>query len=83
MGRNIFRDSGFKNWDLSVDKNWKFRERFSAQFQTDKPTYQPGQMCNTCLQLQGKAGDAYRPCNIFAGKLVNANGWCKVWVKKA
>jgi hypothetical protein len=46
-------------------------------------TYQPGQMCNTCLQLQGKEGDAFRPCNIFAGKLVNANGWCKVWVKKA
>ena len=45
-------------------------------------TYAPGQMCNTCLQLQGTAGDAYRPCNIFAGKLVNANGWCKVWVKK-
>jgi hypothetical protein len=40
-------------------------------------------MCNTCLQLQGNAGDAYRPCNIFPGKLVNANGWCKVWVKKA
>ena len=47
------------------------------------PTYQPGQTCSTCLQLQGKAGDAYRPCNIFPGKLVNANGWCKVWVKKA
>ena len=47
------------------------------------PTFQPGQTCSTCLQLQGKAGDAYRPCNIFAGKLVNANGWCKVWVKKA
>jgi High potential iron-sulfur protein len=47
------------------------------------PTYQPGQMCSTCLQLQGNAGDAYRPCNIFPGKLVNANGWCKVWVKKA
>ena len=46
------------------------------------PTYQPGQVCSTCLQLQGKEGDAYRPCNIFAGKLVNANGWCKVWVKK-
>jgi len=49
----------------------------------DFPTYQAGQMCNTCLQLQGNAGDAYRPCNIFPGKLVNANGWCKVWVKKA
>ena len=47
------------------------------------PTYQPGQMCSTCMQLQGNAGDPYRPCNIFAGKLVNANGWCKVWVKKA
>lgn len=49
----------------------------------DFPTYQPGQMCSTCLQLQGNAGDPWRPCNIFAGKLVNANGWCKVWVKKA
>jgi hypothetical protein len=47
------------------------------------PTYQAGQMCSTCLQLQGTAGEAWRPCNIFAGKLVNANGWCKVWVKKA
>lgn len=49
----------------------------------DFPTYQPDQMCSTCLQLQGNAGDAWRPCTIFAGKLVNANGWCKVWVKKA
>src|ERR1700733_16025386 len=46
------------------------------------PTYQTGQMCSTCLQLQGNAGDAWRPCNIFAGKLVNANGWGKVWGKK-
>jgi hypothetical protein len=49
----------------------------------DSPTYQAGQMCSTCAQLTGNAGDAWRPCNIFAGKLVNANGWCKVWVKKA
>ena len=45
-------------------------------------TYQPGQTCSNCLQLQGNAGDQWRPCNIFAGKLVNADGWCKVWVKK-
>ncbi len=32
MGRNIFRDNGFKNWDLSVFKNFKFTERFGAQF---------------------------------------------------
>jgi hypothetical protein len=35
MGRNIFRDSGFKNWDFSLLKNWKFTERFSAQFRAE------------------------------------------------
>jgi len=32
MGRNIFRDSGFKNVDFSVFKDFKFRERFGAEF---------------------------------------------------
>jgi hypothetical protein len=49
----------------------------------DFSTYQAGQMCSTCAQLQGNPGDPWRPCAIFPGKLVNANGWCKVWVKKA
>ena len=31
MGRNIFRDSGFKNIDLSIFKNFKFKERFGIQ----------------------------------------------------
>jgi hypothetical protein len=46
------------------------------------PTFKPDQKCSTCLQLQGNAGDAWRPCNLFPGKLVHENGWCKVWVKK-
>ena len=46
------------------------------------PTYKAEQRCSNCLQLQGKAGDAWRPCNLFPGKLVNANGWCKVYIKK-
>src|SRR5712691_7760130 len=32
MGRNIFRDSGFKNVDLSLFKTFTFKERYSAQF---------------------------------------------------
>ncbi len=32
MGRNIFRDSGFKNVDFSVFKEFKFKERFGAEF---------------------------------------------------
>ncbi len=40
------------------------------------------QNCANCVQLQGTDGDAWRPCAIFVGKLVNANGWCSVWVPK-
>ena len=46
------------------------------------PQYKKGAHCANCLQLQGKDGDQWRPCNIFPGKAVNANGWCKVWVVK-
>ena len=35
MGRNIFPDSGFKNLDLSIAKNWHFGERFHAQFRAE------------------------------------------------
>jgi hypothetical protein len=35
MGRNMFRDAGFKNVDFSVFKNLKFTERFSAQFRAE------------------------------------------------
>jgi hypothetical protein len=31
MGRNIFRDSGFRDWDFSVFKNFKIRERYGIQ----------------------------------------------------
>jgi hypothetical protein len=31
MGRNIFRDSGFKNWDMSIFKNFTFKERYGIQ----------------------------------------------------
>jgi len=35
MGRNIFPDSGFKNVDFSLAKNWHFGERFRAQFRAE------------------------------------------------
>jgi hypothetical protein len=35
MGRNTFRDTGFRNWDLSVAKNWKLGDRFGAQFRVE------------------------------------------------
>ncbi|HYA63001.1 MAG TPA: carboxypeptidase regulatory-like domain-containing protein [Candidatus Sulfotelmatobacter sp.] len=34
-GRNIFRDTGFHNLDLSVSKNWKFYEKLTMQFRAE------------------------------------------------
>ena len=48
------------------------------------PTYKAGQHCANCFQYTaGKAGAGEGACTIFGGKLVKANGWCKVWVEQA
>jgi len=46
------------------------------------PNFKAGQNCANCLQSVGKPGDAMVPCNIFAKRLVDARGWCKVYVKR-
>jgi high potential iron-sulfur protein len=43
------------------------------------PTYVKGSTCDNCLQLQGTSGEAFRPCTLFKGKVVSANGWCSGW----
>ena len=42
---------------------------------------QDGQPLRELPAAQGKEGEQWRPCNIFPGKLVDADGWCKVWVR--
>jgi len=43
------------------------------------PSYVQGSNCENCLQLQGKPGNEYRPCSLFAGKVVAVGGWCSAW----
>ncbi len=43
------------------------------------PSYVHGSNCDNCLLLQGSSGAGYRPCTLFAGKLVSAAGWCSGW----
>jgi hypothetical protein len=43
------------------------------------PSYVKGSNCENCLQLQGTAGNGYRPCALFKGKLVSVSGWCSAW----
>jgi membrane protease subunit (stomatin/prohibitin family) len=61
---------GYKHDAAKVD-----REKFK--------NYQPGQLCANCNFYKGKDGDAWGPCDLFAGREVNAKGWCSAWVKKA
>jgi hypothetical protein len=35
MGRNLFRDSGFTNWDLSIFKSFSIKERYRIQFRAE------------------------------------------------
>jgi len=52
----------------------------AAQVDVKKyPQFVPGSNCENCLQLQGTAGNNYRPCSIFPGKLVSVSGWCTGW----
>lgn len=52
-----------------------------SKLDASTPGLKAGSKCSNCAQYQGKATDAEAPCTIFAGKLVAANGWCKVWAK--
>lgn len=42
----------------------------------------PKAECSNCNFYSGKAGAADGPCQLFAGNLVTAKGWCTAWAKK-
>jgi hypothetical protein len=46
------------------------------------PKYAAGQQCGSCALYQGKPGDAYGACPLFAARQVAAKGWCSAWAKK-
>ncbi len=48
-----------------------------------RPNTAENQLCSNCALIQGEDGAEWRPCQIFPGKVVNANGWCAVWAPKA
>ena len=47
------------------------------------PKHAKEQNCSNCALYQAKATDPWGGCPLFAGKQVNANGWCIAWAKKA
>jgi hypothetical protein len=45
------------------------------------PMRSPDQTCATCKLSRGSDGE-WIPCTLYAGKLVNAKGWCAAWSKR-
>ena len=45
------------------------------------PRHEPSQKCKNCQLAQSAEGE-WIPCQLFPGKLVNADGWCASYVAK-
>lgn len=43
------------------------------------PAFVTGSNCENCLLLGGTAGNRFRPCSAFGGRLVSVGGWCASW----
>jgi Carboxypeptidase regulatory-like domain len=85
MGRNIFRDSGFKNLDMSIFKNFKFRERYAIQARWEvfnvfnhpvaANPYGAGGFVNTGNELSGPPfGSALATPDFIAGNPLIGSG---------
>lgn len=52
--------------------------------QSAYPNYEDGQLCSNCnLYLPDMGDEEWGGCQLFPGKLVNANGWCSAYVPMA
>ena len=83
-GRRVFAEDLPQ---LSEDDPQAKGLRYVHDASTIDPASRPNpaevQNCANCALIQGNDGDAWRPCSIFPGKAVAANGWCSVWAPKA
>ena len=66
-----------------VAKALAYTENGSKVDAKAEPTYKAGNRCGNCNFFQtAQAKGDYAPCQIFPGKSVNTNGWCRAWVAK-
>ena len=83
-GRKVFaQDLPKLSEDDPMAKNMKYVHDASTVDPASRPNPAADQTCANCALIAGNEGDAWRPCNIFPGKVVAAAGWCQVWAPKA
>lgn len=72
---------------LSEDDPMAISMKYTHDASSVDPASRPNpaevQTCANCSLVQGDANASWVPCQIFPGKVVNANGWCTVWAPKA
>jgi hypothetical protein len=90
MGRNLFRDSGFKNLDFSLFKNFSWKERYGAQFRAEvfnlfnHPTVanpygaSNGQLVGSNPSSPGTFGDAGATPDVASGNPLIGSGSARV-----
>jgi hypothetical protein len=69
--------------DGSVPAAQALKYTEDASTASGDPKYVAGDSCANCNFYQGKAGDAYGPCQLVPGHSVSAKGWCTSHTKKA
>jgi hypothetical protein len=69
--------------DDPMGKAMKYTHDASTVEPSSRANPAADQNCANCELIQGADGDTWRPCQIFPGKVVNANGWCTVWAPKS
>jgi len=69
--------------DDPVAQSMKYTHDASTVDAASRANPAADQTCANCALVQGADGEAWRPCQIFPGKLVKAGGWCAVWAPKA
>ena len=40
------------------------------------------EFCHNCRYFRCESDCSWGPCDLFPGKVVNAQGWCNVWAPK-
>jgi len=66
-----------------VAQSMRYTHDASTVDPSSRPNPAENQLCSNCALIQGEEGEQWRPCQIFPGKLVNADGWCSVWAPMA
>lgn len=59
-----------------------YRQDASQADAAKYPKRSADQVCGNCKLSKADAADDWIPCTLYAGKLVNAKGWCAAWSKR-